>query len=506
MQSKKIVTLTALTLVLALMFATATQTFATTVTASNQNYSGVAPKYVFLFIGDGMSSPQISSAEMYLGKMTNANTIKSSNLSFTKFPTAGIAQTYDSTSFIPDSASTATSIASGKKTLSGVLNMDETKTKQFTPITELLNKKGYKIGIISSVPINHATPAAFYSKAQSRGEYYNIALQLAKSGFDFYGGGGFLRPTDKEKDKKHIYEVLKENGYTLADSKEKILALSNKDKKVVAINPKLSVDNTSMPYEIDRKEDELSLADFVKKGIDVLDNDKGFFMMTEAGKIDWAGHANDSAASIQDTIAFSDSIQVAVDFYNKHPKETLIIVTGDHECGGMSIGFAGTGYSTFFDKIDKVKMSSTDGFAKTVVGPYQKSKNKYNASLADFEVAIANNFGLVFPTAANAEQNKEMVLTDAEMDRLQQALAMTMTPRDQRNYSDQEKVMYGYYDPLSVTLIHIVNNKAGIQYTSYSHTGLPCPVFAIGAGHELFGGYYDNTDIFHKMANILNVK
>lgn len=455
-------------------------------------YTGKVPKYVFVFIGDGMSYGQVASAEMFLGQKAMPGKVTPKQVNFTQFPAHGTLMTQDSTSFIPDSASTATSLASGYKTLSGVINMDVTKTKEYKPITEDLKAQGYKIGIISSVPITHATPAAYYAKVPSRDNAYDIGKQLAASGFDFFGGGDFDQPTGPNKDQKHIYEVVKEAGYTVADTNEKILALNNKSGKVVAINPAL--DGTATKYEIDRKAGELSLADITKKGIDVLDNPNGFFMMVEGGKIDWANHANDAAASIQDTLAFADAVQQGLEFYKKHPNDTLILVTADHECGGMSLGFANTGYSTYFEKLQTVKMSYVE-FDK-VLGEYKKTVTRETANLDDLMDAINAAYGL----------NKSN-LSSYEIGLLSKALDWSMVSKDERkkSYSDQEKILYGGYEPLSVTLSHIVNNKAGLSFTSYSHTGLPVPVYAIGSGSEMFEGFYDNTGIYYKLTDITKI-
>ncbi|MDF2612147.1 MAG: Alkaline phosphatase, partial [Lachnospiraceae bacterium] len=133
------------------------------------------PKYIFLFIGDGMSYPQIQSTSYYLGASNNNGKVVNQELNFMNFPVAGSAQTYDSTSFCPDSASTATSIATGNKTYSGTINMDTTFTISYETIAEKLKEQfGYKIGVISSVNINHATPAAFYAHQTSRNNYYEI--------------------------------------------------------------------------------------------------------------------------------------------------------------------------------------------------------------------------------------------------------------------------------------------------------------------------------------------
>ena len=481
-------------------------TFAQAFSQTNNTYSGTAPKYVFLFIGDGTSFPQISAAEMYLGAQMSTKTPQTRPLDFTNFPASGVAATFDSDSFIPDSASTGTSIASGIKTGNGIINMDPTKKTKFDPITRALKAKGYKIGVISSVSIDHATPAVFYANQESRNNYYDIALQLANSDFDYFGGGGFKDPTGKNsklEKPENVLDVARRNGYKIANTKEDILALNASSSKVIAINPQMDKD-MAMPFEIDRKEGELKLSDYVRKGIDVLDNPKGYFMMVEAGKIDWANHANDAAASIQDTIEFNDAILEAKKVYDKYPKETLIVVTGDHECGGLSIGFAGTAYQTFFKKLEKQTMSYIE-FDK-IVDQYRKAHTLADSRLEDLYPQIKTAYGLIAATDADAKNIPDLVLTEAETATLRDSLKRSMISSSERKLSSNEQVLYGSYEPLTVTLSHILNNKAGLNFSTYSHTGLPVPVYAIGAGQELFNGSYDNTDIYKKIASITKVK
>ncbi|AOT73186.1 alkaline phosphatase [Geosporobacter ferrireducens] len=473
-------------------------TFAQAFSKTNNTYNGKTPKYVFLFIGDGTSFPQIAAAEMYLGAQKKTTAPQTKALDFTNFPATGVAATFDSDSFIPDSASTGTSIASGIKTGNGIINMDPQKQTSVEPITRKLKDKGYKIGVVSSVSIDHATPAVFYANEASRNNYYEIGLQLANSNFDYFGGGGFKDPEGKNTkmpNPQNILDVAKKNGFTVASTKDEILQLNNNSGKVIAINPELDADK-AMPYEIDRKDGELKLSDYVRKGIEVLDNKNGFFMMVESGKIDWANHANDAAASIHDTIEFNNAVMEAYKVYEKYPNDTLIIVTGDHECGGLTIGFAGTEYETFFNKLEKQTLSYI-GFDK-IINDYKKSTKPENYKFEDLLPQIKTAFGLT----ASADGTSGLVLTASEYSRLQEAFKRSMEAKADRNYTDHEKIIYGTYEPLTVTLTHILNNKAGLSFTTYSHTGLPVPVYAVGLGHELFNGSYDNTDIYKKMAAI----
>lgn len=459
------------------------------------------PKYIFLFIGDGMTYSQFQAASGYLGQLEQTDDILSGGipLSFMTFPVAGSATTFDSTSFAPDSASTATSIATGNKTFSGIINMDESKTVAFETITEKLKKQlGYEIGIISTVNLNHATPAAFYAHQPSRNNYYEIGEEMVASEFDYFAGGGLKSITGSDKDKTSLYDLATEAGYKVAMTQAEAEAITAADEKVLIIGEKLA-DSDSLSYEIDRAEDEWSLADYVKKGIEVLDNETGFFMMAEGGKIDWACHANDAASTIWDTIAMDDAVEVALAFAEEHPEDTLILVTGDHETGGLSIGFAGTDYDTYLQNIASQKISYARYDTDYIKG-YVENQTAFEDAMKD----VQELFGLTVPANADAAPQPTLVLTDYEVSLLESAYALTLAGgADPESY--QEKLLYGGYTPFSVTVTHILNNKSGLNFSSYAHTGLPVAVFAQGAGQDQFKGFYDNTDIYLKLAELTGV-
>ena len=481
------------------------------VAATVSNETVKAPKYVFLFIGDGMSYPQIQSTSDFLGALNDEDYWQAAPslddnqgaildgpeyLNFMNFEAAGSAVTYDSNSFAPDSASTATSIATGYKTYSGSINVDETGTKEYETIAEQLKaQKGYEIGVITSVNLNHATPAAFYAHQASRNDYYDIGVELVESGFDYFAGGGLLEPTGENGDQTDLYEMAKEAGYTVAKTHAEAEAVNADTEKAILIDEDLA-DSDSMAYEIDRTEDMWSLADYVEKGIEVLDNDNGFFMMCEGGKIDWACHANDAASTIHDTQALADAVQVAIDFAKEHADETLILVTGDHETGGLTIGYAGTDYDTYLDLLENQKIS----FAK-YDSDYVADYKANGTSFEDVLVDIEELFGL----KTQGEEGDKLVLTEYELEQLRAAYEKSVNGTAASQYEQEEYVLYGTYEPLSVTITHIINNKSGISFTSYSHTGLPVAVLAQGVGADTFNGYYDNTQVYEKMAALLGI-
>ena len=498
-------------------------------TGVEETQAGV-PKYVFLFIGDGMSYPQVQLTNYYLSASQgqNAGTVtvegeektkldSKNNLTMMSFPIAGSAQTYDSTSFAPDSASTATSIATGNKTWSGSINVSEDFTQTYETIAEKLKaQKDMKIGILSTVNLNHATPAAFYAHQASRSSYYDIGLEMIDSGFDYFAGGGLLQPTGKEKDKEDLYALAEEAGYKVVQTQAEAEALKAEDGKVIAIDEHLA-DSSAMSYELDRAEEEWALADYVEKGIEVLDNDNGFFMMVEGGKIDWACHANDAASTITDTIALDNAVEKAVEFYNEHPEETLIIVTGDHETGGLTIGFAGTDYDTFLKNFENQKISYAK-YDSDYVSGYKENKTDFETVMKD----VTELFGLQAPAGTDSETTQQkdsadqhpesdndgaLVMTEYEYGQLKAAYETTMSRTgEEAEFAQDEYIRYGSYEPLTVTITHILNNKSGINFGSYAHTGLPVEVLVQGVGAESFDGYYDNTDIYSKMAALLGVQ
>lgn len=472
---------------------------------STTKQSVKTPKYIFLFIGDGMSYPQVQSASYYLGASKSNGGVETEALSFMDFPVAGAAQTYDSTSFCPDSASTATSISTGYKTYSGTINMDTSKTVKYETIAEKLKEQlGYKIGVLTTVNLNHATPAAFYAHQASRNSYYEIGEEMISSNFDYFAGGGLLKPTGNDKDKTSLYDLAEASGYKVIKTQAEAESLTVTDGKAIVIAEHLA-DADALSYSIDAESSEWSLADYVAKGIDVLDNEKGFFMMVEGGKIDWACHANDAASSINDTIALSSAVDEAIKFYNEHPDETLILVTGDHETGGLTIGYAGTNYDTYLTNLENQKISYAK-FDSDYVTNYKANQTDFKEVLKD----IKKEFGLLTSSdkEASLSKNANLVLTDYELNQLKKAYERTLTKGTgkQSEMTQEEYALYGTYEPLTVTITHLLNNKSGISFTSYAHTGLPVPVFATGSGAELFEGFYDNTNIYDNLAQLTSVK
>ena len=504
------------------------------------------PKYVFLFIGDGMGTAQIQSARFYKGTVDNNGAVTEADLSFTSFPQVGSVTTYDSTSFCPDSASTATSIATGHKTESGVINMCPwTRDVPYETIAEKLHaQNGYKVGVISTVNIDHATPAAFYAHQKTRKNYYQIGVELANSGFEYFAGGEFQK-VNGDGTGPDNHTVAANAGYNVVTTQAGAAALTagvgktliiaenlgdgtGPDNHTVAANAGYNVvttqagaaaltagvgktliiaenlgDGKAMNYAMDAANGEWQLTDYVKKGIELLNNKKGFFLMTESGKIDWACHANDAAASIHDVLEMSNAVQAAVEFQQKHPNDTLILVTADHETGGMAIGYKTTNYDTFLTNLTHQKMSYAK-FDSTYIKGYIANKTPFEAAMAD----VKANFGLTLPTDPDAAKAGKLLLTDYEVENLRKAYERTLQvgSSSQSKMSQQDYELYGTYIPFSMAVCHTINHKSGMDHTTYAHTGAMVNVYAMGVGAEKFGGVYDNTEIYHKLAELTKVQ
>ena len=391
----------------------------------------------------------------------------------------------------------------GEMTESGVINMCPwTRDVPYETIAEKLHaQKNYKVGVVSSVNIDHATPAAFYAHQKTRKNYYDIGKELAVSGFEYFAGGEFQK-VNGDGTGPNNHEIAAQNGYNVVTRQADAAALKAGAGKTLIIAEALA-DGKSMNYAMDAAAGEWQLTDYVRKGIELLDNKKGFFLMTESGKIDWACHANDAAASIHDVLEMSNAVQAAVDFYNAHPNDTLILVTADHETGGMAIGYKTTNYDTFLTNLTHQKMSYAK-FDSTYVKGYIANKTPFEAAMAD----VKANFGLTLPTDPDAASAGKLLLTDYEVENLRKAYERTLEvgAASQKEMSQQDYELYGTYIPFSMAICHTINHKSGMDHTTYAHTGAMVNIYALGVGAEKFRGVFDNTEIYHKLAELTGVQ
>ena len=406
-------------------------------------------RYVFFFIGDGMGPAQRFLAEAAAGRP----------LAINHLPVTGLTTTHCANRYITDSAAAGTALAAGVKTAAGVIGFDA-DGQRVESVAELARRNGRKVGIVTSASCDHATPAAFYAHVPKRSQYDEIARQLPDSGFDFFGGGGFLKPGD-------LRERAAARGYRWVNDAEELRRLKPAAGKVIAVAPRLD-DEQSMPYVLDRRPGDPTLADFTAKAIEMLEQPDGFFLMVEGGKIDWAAHANDAAAVVAEVLDFDAAVAVALRFAEKHPDDTLIVVTADHETGGLTLGCNDTGYDTFFNRLAAQRQSK------------EKFSREKVRSAAGFDAIVAaaeTDFGIQ-PDTAERQQ-----LANA-FRALRQAAATAV---------------YGSSDPVTDLIIQMAARRAGIGWTTTAHTGIPVVTTAAGKGAAAFGGLIDNTEIGRRL-------
>lgn len=444
------------------------------------------PKYIFYFIGDGMGINEVVLTEMYLAELDGR--IGADHLCMTKFPVASFATSYSASNSITDSSAAGTVLASGSKTVNGRLGLDD-RGKHHITIAEYLRDMGYSVGIMTSVSIDHATPGAFYAAVKSRNEYYTIGQQLAASKFDFFAGASFLKPNGKDKNDQNLYDLCSAAGYTFVHGQEEYLAHGKELDRVILIQKHEGVDKNAgsegrIPYAIDNVDGALTLPQITSDAIDFLSSKgKPFFMMVEGGQIDWACHGNDAATVIGEVLEFDKSIALAYEFYQKHPDETLIVVTADHETGGLALG--NSDYTLHLKELKNQTHSSTIISEELKALRAQYGKKLTFEQVKDF---LSKNLGLYSEVKVTAEEN---------------AMLQDLYKKMMKNKASDDKNMYASLDAISSAALKLLNKKAHLGWTTNSHSASPVPVFAIGAGAERFNGHFDNSEF---MSRILGPK
>ncbi|MDA3924091.1 MAG: alkaline phosphatase [Kiritimatiellae bacterium] len=427
------------------------------------------PKYIFLMIGDGMGVSQRAVA----AKFKELSCPDDPDLLMETFPVKGLTTTSPVLSGkTTDSAAAGTAMACGVKTKNGMI-ATTIDLKSHKSVAYAAKEKGMKVAIISSVGINHATPAVFYSTRLSRGMYNRIGSDIATSGFDFFAGEPLLgsKPDASRK-------LIEEAGYEIIKDLKMIRECDGRGKKILIEH--------SIAYRTDMNSDSLRLVDYVKVSLKALsDNQNGFFFMIEGGKVDWSGHANDIASNVGEVLDFDDAIKEVYEFYKKHPKETLIVVTGDHETGGLTFNFSGNfNPERFVKAITGQKKSG--GALNSDLRKWKKEK----VSVDEVTRRCFDAFGIDDATPEEFEKIKGIAQT-----------VLTGSKGDKR--SKELKKMYGNKNALLTACQSMVAQRCGVTWTTFGHSAASVKTTAIGVGSELFAGQTDNTDIGKNIFKLL---
>lgn len=435
-------------------------------------------KYVFYFIGDGMGVNQVNGTQTYLAALEGRIGVKP--LLFTTFPATALVTTYSATNGVTDSAAAGTALATGHKTKNAILGLTADEKKSVESIAVAAKRAGAAVGITTSVSIDHATPAAFYAHQAKRSESYKIGLDLLRSDFDFYGGGDFFSPTDRnDSTAPSLYSLAEKAEYTLVRGVKEYNQKKKKADKILLFQPKdkSRKNNFELPYAIDYKKENLTLTDITRSAIDFLSarEDDGFFLMVEGGLIDWACHGNDAATAFHEVVAFNDAVAVAYEFYLKHPDETLIVVTADHETGGIALG---TGPYELHTELLGLQKMSAENYC-FLIDKLIKERGE-TLTWDEMKENLSENWGFF----------DKIKLTEAQEERLKNAFQLLIDGK-----AKERRTLYSAMTDFAIAAREIMAAQARIGWQSSGHSNGYVPLFAIGEGAEHFHGQMDNTEV-----------
>lgn len=435
------------------------------------------PKNIVILFGDGAAATQWE-----LGRYSN-RALRDRPFAVTdvvfKQGVLGLMTVHPANAMVSDSAAAGSALSTGHKTNNDMVSMTP-DGKPVTAIMETAKASGKRIGLVTTAQVYDATPAAFGTHAKSRRESQNIVDQMLALEPEVLMGGGrdYFLPKGtgggKRTDGKDVIAAFAAKGYQVVQDTAALLATAGP--RVLALFA-----DDDMDFEIDRDpKQEPSTAEMAAAALRILsaNNPNGFVLFVENESIDTAGHRNDAAALIRDLWAFDDAVQVALDFQRRTPGETLIIVTGDHETGGLSITYA---------QKDLTSLSSS---------------NRFYAGNAHLEMLSRINISF--------DKAVELLGRKPSGDALDKVLAenfpgFTLDP-DLRAALLNGQPLERNAASAQTTLGRMVARQTGFYWGTAGHTTEPVVVGALGPGALLFRGYMDNTDFAKALQRLLSAR
>lgn len=440
------------------------------------------PKYIFYFIGDGMGPVAVNNAQLY------QRTVKGNPalLTMNQMPFAGLATTHSASSPVTDSAAAGTALATGHKTKNGMLGMNA-DTVSVTSIAKILHANGYGVGLVTTVAPDDATPGAFYANVPARSMFYEIGKDAAASGFEFIAGANLRGTRDKNGNPNDLYKIIEESGMQIVRGTDALKDVTSR--RVMLLSP----DTTSMNeigLTIDSIAGAMVLSEMTEGCIDHLmkNSPDKFFMMVEGGSIDHAGHANDAATSIMETLSFDEALAVAYRFYQQRPDETLIVVTADHETGGLATANRNHHYWVDFSPLQ-----------------YQRIAKDSFANWTRSEILSGREF--TWPEMKEIISDKLGLYTFIPVDEKEDAVLQEKFEKNFRRHSGEElKSLYNAYNEFCIELFDYMSRISGVGWTTGDHSGAMVPIYSVGVGAERLSGTLDNTQIPERILSIAGLK
>lgn len=416
-------------------------------------------KYVFLFIGDGMGYSHVKAASELSGE----------EIRFTQMDVHGVVDTDNVYGETTDSAAAATAIANGQRTRNGNIGVSKDGDQSYQTILERLKLKGWHTGVITTAPVNHATPAGFYAHKEDRDQYYEIGLESIQSGMvDYLAGGNFAQADAKEN---HLNDFAVAMGYTLLKKPSDVLNAPERRHLPIIVTVPGKYSGDYMEYELDKRRRDtnedttISLAELVEDGIRQLGMESKFFMVVESAMIDSACHNGDVGSALAEVGVLDEAVKVALEFAALHKDETLILVTSDHETGGLAAP-AGSDISVYQNQLISWKRM------ENIIDELYEAG--FDSEEALVRVKEYFNMGV------------EAVLPLTENEKA--ALSIAYDQGDSKLFVN--------------TVMNYLREKSGLLLPTFNHTNQPVGLYAQGVGAETFGGWYNNTEIFEKLADL----
>lgn len=432
------------------------------------------PKNIILLIGDGMGPSHIKAFRVFkddtstqaidplvldqylVGTLATSNSVGLAEHS-SEYQSNRASQYVEKDAYqVTDSAASATAYSTGVRSYNGAIGLAADKSAQQT-VLELAKSKGLKTGLVATSQINHATPAAFISHVESRREYDKIAEAFVDNSvtgepvIDVFLGGGWQY--FNREDRNLISELQQKNFEVITEAQQ----LASAADRVAGLFA-----DKGLPQVLDRDTKHPSLKQMTQAAIQRLDNKNGFFLMVEGSQIDWASHGNDIAGTMFEMDDFYQAIQAAIAFAEKDG-ETLVLVTADHETGGLSVGRR-IGDASFYT------------YNAQPLKRMQKSLNQYASELvstADL-TPFLSDLGIELSDEETTEWNQ---------------LKMKLKSSDAFDF-----------------LRRVVNRATYTGWTTNGHTGVDVHLYAMGKGADKFRGHHPNTFIGQQIKVWLNQK
>jgi alkaline phosphatase len=447
--------------------------------AQRQPNSAAAPKYIFLFLADGAGITHMEITRQYNRVVHNDGLIIADKIM--KEGNLGLITTDAADSLSTDSAAAATALATGCKAKLGALGMCADGSVPKTAM-EIAKENGMRVGLVTNAAVYDASPAAFISHVPNRRNFSAILNRYLELEPDVLLGGGkeqFLpqsQPGSRRNDEIDLIAAFVKKGYLHVSTKQELEQAQRA--KVLGL-----FSSADMSFEIDRnKQTEPSVYDMTQAAIRLLQhgNPNGFFVFIENENVDTASHQTDIASMIRDYREFDRAVGLAYEFYKKYPRETLILVTSDHETGGLGFTLALKELSSArgpnqvaatiddLKKLDSIPISLKK--ASGILGPLPTGE------------AIDNLMKVHFKGFTLAPDFKEAIIK-------RQPISRTI-----------------FVDPTINALGMMIANNTQAYWLTTAHTNQPVFVAALGVGADKFSGYQDNADFGKKLKDLLQRK